>query len=576
MLKKKSCCLSLHPQFKIKEVIKKVLMKYNNINPLSTDQVEILCSLVNGNNTIVSMPTGSGKSIPIFILPIVYDELNGFELNSTAILYLSPLVALGLSISYKLDYFGIPHTLIDDSFNGSIKPNSKIIIGTPELLLSERIQKIMKKINIISIILDEVHLFHLWGFEQTSKRKKKDPFRPLMARVGELAIFNCNYGILSATLSKSSISFIKSKLLYIKNWYSVVRSPDRKNLRFFLYTTKSIEEVYNVIIKDIEYEGGLKKDESILINVHSMEIGFEIYTLVKEFLQGKDLVLIDKNLPNISSNRKIAFVNSLISSERKKEIVEDLTSEIPKIKIVISTPCMGTGVDMKVRKIFSIGLPTDEASFLQTAGRAGRNGNEISDVIFFKSSKFNRIPSNSIIRELFNVKCLRETSTKWFTDDFEKVEESHLCCSACMIICVSESNCSKCKNLLHKYNPSSFNYSKSDKEEIIYELNETFGKIKIGKLNPRYVSTDEFMNSVVEMEPRVDNSFKLVETFNINQEVAELTYNWILKVRVKFEREVYFDPLIHEDPFDNESESESENDNTDNESILSEYEIEED
>ena len=117
---KRSHLVTQYSNIDVQNAVNNVLSKYTRINPLSNDQMSVVSSLINGENTIVSMPTGSGKSIPIFILPMVGDALNGVESDSV-VLYLSPLVALSLSIASKLDEFGIEYTLIDESFDG-VKP----------------------------------------------------------------------------------------------------------------------------------------------------------------------------------------------------------------------------------------------------------------------------------------------------------------------------------------------------------------------------------------------------------------------------------------------------------------------
>ena len=387
----------------------------------------------------------------------------------------------------------------------------------------------LKNIKIQTVILDEVHLFQLWGLDKVDKKKQKKQkaFRPLLSKVCELAIFKSNFGLLSATVSKASISTIKFNLLRIKKWKLILRSPNRDNLRFFMFPSKNINEVFNTITKNIkeEKENFLESNEAILINVFSMEIGYEIYTMLMDFLLKENMLLLNDGLPNKSSNRRIAFVNSLIAEDRKKEIVQDITSTAPKLKLIVATSALGTGVDMKVRKVYSLGLPSDEASFLQIAGRAGRSGNEINDIIYFYGSKFSKIPSISPIRELYNNDCIRETFVKWFINDYNKNLESHLCCSCCMVQCIKDSNCSRCKILLHKYNPACFTYEMEDKQELINLLSEEFGSICIGKLSPNSISPNTFVNSVIEMEPRVDSPNKLIKTFDINEKVAELTFN---------------------------------------------------
>ena len=326
--------------------VSNVIKKFPKIQPLSQDQLSVVQSMVNGKNTIVSMPTGSGKSIPPFIIPYVFDDLIGT--SNSVLIYATPLIALNISISNQLKEFGIHHQVLDDSFV-TYDPNSKILIGTPERLLIDSNQSFLRELNICSIVCDEIHLNLSWGITNKTKKSKKS-FRPVLGRIGEFAIFGCNFLLMSATISKRNLSLIKRNILKLGNWHEILKSPERENLRYFLYLSKSTEEIQDVVLRNEDCEG------SVLINVFSITTGFDVYCNLYKSLEERNLLLIDNNLPNIASNRRIAFVHSGIMTKRKEEIIKDLSSENPNIKYVVCTSALATGVHLNIRKLYSLGL----------------------------------------------------------------------------------------------------------------------------------------------------------------------------------------------------------------------------
>ena len=527
---------------------------FPNIRKLSEDQFTILHSLINGNDTIISLPTGSGKSIPSFILPVVLNILDP-SIKKPICLYLSPLVALNLSIANMLTHFGISHMIMDENFTEI--NNENILIGTPERVLTPKITKILHDTNLKCIVVDEAHLSVLWGLDV---KKKSSAFRPMLSRIGELGIFKAPFAVMSATLSKKSIRVIKKNLLYIKDWVEISKPPDRKNLRYFIHLAKNgeIQEILHIVKKYLD----AKEEESMLINVNLIMVGFECYISVYHIMKEKGLLLVYESLPNQSSNRTLAFIHSGVSDERKKQVVDDLCCKNPKIKVVIGTAALGTGVDMKIGLVLSLGLPMEDCSFLQLAGRAGRSGiKECYDTVFLHSSKFSRIPKDSEIRDLIeeNPQCIRKISNQWFSSDKIVENEPHNCCSICMERCFNEHGCSKCSYLLNKYKPKEFVPEKNDIDEIIYELSKQCKreKIKIGKRKPKFIEIRNFVNSLIDLSPNIMTERDIMDTFNVTEELGNISFEWILKIRSKYNVLDYEKSSICFDDEDFNSEDES-------------------
>ena len=127
-------------------------------------------------------------------------------------------------------------------------------------------------------------------------------------------------------------------LLHIKDWVEISKAPERKELRFFIFKSKNgeIDEILNIVTNYLT--NGNK--EPVLVNVSSINVGFEFYISLFHVMKDLGLLLIDDSKPNTCFNRRIAFVHSGVSDERKKFVVDDLSSEDPKIRVVIGTSAL--------------------------------------------------------------------------------------------------------------------------------------------------------------------------------------------------------------------------------------------
>ena len=189
----------------------KTVWSYSSLKPLQQKAID---SILHGNDTMVIMPTGGGKSL-VFQLPAVC--------NHKPAVVVSPLIALINDQITDLRSRGVEAV----SFTGetdstrrqqilyklrSGDPELKLIYTTPETLnrdvVFKEIVKTMGEKDLISyLIYDEAHCISQWG----------NGFRPdylAVAEMGKILVPKAPTILLSATATQDAIADINKKLGY--------------------------------------------------------------------------------------------------------------------------------------------------------------------------------------------------------------------------------------------------------------------------------------------------------------------------------------------------------------------------
>lgn len=317
---------------------------YDSFRPM---QKEIIASVFSGQDNLVIMPTGGGKSI-CFQLPAI--------LLPGVTLVVSPLIALmkdqvdGLKINgIPAAYFNSSQTEIQrqEIFSKLDKGQLKLLYVAPESL--QFLDHIFSSGNISLIAVDEAHCISSWGhdfrpaYTQLGYLKKRYPTTPIMA--------------LTATADKATRVDIVNQL-NIPDAARHVASFDRKNLH-------------------LEVRQGIKKLDQIkdFIRSHRGDSGI-IYCLSR------------KNTEEIAAKLQAAGFNAKayhagLSSDHRTQVQDDFIND--EVDIVCATVAFGMGIDKSnVRWVIHHNLPKNLEGYYQEIGRAGRDGLS-SDTLLFHS-----------------------------------------------------------------------------------------------------------------------------------------------------------------------------------------------
>lgn len=342
----------------IKQNIHHLLKKYWGFDQFRGLQEDIILSILNKNDTLGLMPTGSGKSICFQIPSLV--------LGGTT-LVISPLIALmnnqvqnlkkkgfsAISISAAMHY-----NEIDVALNNAALGHVQFIYISPERLQNENFRQKLSYLPINLIAVDEAHCISQWGYD----------FRPSYLKIAELRAYfqDINIIALTASATKAVAEDIQNQLAF-KNPKVFRQSFVRNDLR---YVVQCEENKIIRLLKLISNIGG-----SGIIYVRNRK-------------KTEDLALfLKKN--KISS---LAYHAGLKFDDRQN--IQDQWLE-NKIQVIVATNAFGMGIDKPdVKFVVHLDLPESLEAYFQEAGRAGRDGKFAYSTIFYTKADQQRLLDN--------------------------------------------------------------------------------------------------------------------------------------------------------------------------------------
>ncbi len=332
---------------------------YTAFRPLQED---IVTALLDGQDSLVLLPTGGGKSV-CFQVPAL-----GLE---GVCLVVTPLIALMKDQVYQLRkrgiaaaaiHAGMHYREIDTILDNCKFGQTKFLYVSPERLRTEIMIERARQMTICLLAVDEAHCISAWGHD----------FRPPYLQIAEFRAHLPSRPptvALTASATPDVQQEIMEKLVFRADHRVFRQSFARANLS------------YSAIL-----EGGKEaRLLKILTNVPGSAI---VYVRSRRQTQAVANWLVSQGI------QADFYHAGLTTPERSQK--QDAWITYPNgsatTRVMVATNAFGMGIDKPdVRVVIHLDLPDTLEAYYQEAGRAGRDGQKAYAVLLYTEAACQRV-----------------------------------------------------------------------------------------------------------------------------------------------------------------------------------------
>lgn len=331
-----------------KSTLYQKLKTHFGYNSFRDQQEAIITHILEGNDTIVLMPTGGGKSLCYQVPALLLEGLT---------LVISPLIALMKDQVQALNANGIPAAYLNSSLTTAEEKEIeaqlerhelKLLYVSPEKVFAQNFLSFLTLLNIRLIAIDEAHCVSSWGHHFRPEYQKLYLLKNKLPQATMVA--------LTATADKAVRSDI-GQLLGMQSPTTFLSSFDRSNLSLsVLPGQKKWEQIRRIVRKyanksGIIYCSSRKSTESLAAKLKAEGVKAACY--------------------------HAGMMNRLKEKTQDAFIQGDLD-------VICATIAFGMGIDKPdVRYVIHYNMPGNLESFYQEIGRAGRDGQNSDTILFY-------------------------------------------------------------------------------------------------------------------------------------------------------------------------------------------------
>ena len=306
-------------------------------------QRDVIGKVVDGDDVLAIMPTGSGKSL-CFQLPACLTETG-------TVLVVSPLIALMQDQLEGLEAVGLPATLINSSLSrrerrrridAMARGTYRLVYVAPERFRSDRFREAIESTDVSLLAIDEAHCISQWGHDFRPDYLALEEAREMLGSPPVLAV--------TATATKQVQKDILDQL-GLDEADVVVGGFERPNLYFDVRRATGKRDKIDQLVDLLERA---PSESSVVYCATRRQV-----ERVADELDAEDFVCG-------------AYHAGM--SDQKRRVTQEafMAGDLP---VLVATNAFGMGVDKPdIRSIVHYNIPGSLEAYYQEAGRAGRDG----------------------------------------------------------------------------------------------------------------------------------------------------------------------------------------------------------
>ncbi len=364
-------------------------------------QAGIIEHVLQGQDALVIMPTGSGKSLCYQIPALVKPGLA---------VVVSPLIALMRDQVQALRQCGVPAAYLNSSLSleqarevesQAVSNQLKLLYVAPERVATERFRSLLKRLEPSLFAIDEAHCVSQWGHDFRPEYLELSRLHEEFPDVPRLA--------LTATADQATREDILARL-GLHQARSFIGGYDRPNIR------------YTVVPK----ENG-KKQLLEFLRERPIDQSGIVYCLSRRKVEEVSAWLVQQGRRAVPYH---AGLDTQVRNLHQERFLRETGL------IVVATIAFGMGIDKPdVRYVVHLDMPRSIEAYYQETGRAGRDGLPaeawmaygFADVVAHRQmsaqsqaqDSFKRIEQrrlNALLGYCETVRCRRQVLLEYFSD----------------------------------------------------------------------------------------------------------------------------------------------------------------
>ncbi|WP_197494040.1 DNA helicase RecQ [Lewinella sp. 4G2] len=335
------------------ELARTALKKYFGYDGFRPLQLDIINKVYQGEDGIVLMPTGGGKSI-CFQIPAV-------TMNGTVVV-VSPLISLMKDQVDGLTAVGIRAAYLNSSQSSADAHGVEVayengelhlLYVSPEKLLSPGFFQFLKRRKVCLFAIDEAHCISAWGHD----------FRPEYTQLKSIKASFPEVPILALTATADRLTRRDmAEQLGIPNAEQHIASFNRPNLSLAVRPGKQ------------------RRQQIVQFLRHRPDTAGIVYCLSR------------KQTENLAEKLREAGYNAEayhagLSPQKRADVQSDFIND--RTLIICATVAFGMGIDKSnVRWVIHYSLPKNLENYYQEIGRAGRDGAPADTLLFYSYNDY--------------------------------------------------------------------------------------------------------------------------------------------------------------------------------------------